>query len=51
MEKLEELGLVEMQQDELQKIQGGAWLADLVQKMLCGCTVHEYVMTPRNYYH
>tara|TARA_B100000378_G_scaffold68420_1_gene51539 strand:- start:2867 stop:3031 length:165 start_codon:yes stop_codon:yes gene_type:complete len=44
MNLTKDIKLKELDINELEDIQGGAWLADIVEKVLCGCS--EYVGYP-----
>lgn len=37
MNNLNELGLVEMRQEEMVEVDGGAWLADWIASAICAC--------------
>lgn len=34
---MENLNFEELEEEELFNVQGGAWLADLVEEMMCSC--------------
>jgi hypothetical protein len=45
--KLDTTGIVELKLPEYKNINGGGWIADLVEKLLCGCygTAHAEAYT------